>query len=111
MKGLGVSDLVLEGVLKHDSDTFIDNLSSVEYRLQYDCPNLYKPVKVSKFYTDDNIHIGGIESQIVCWADKIAYLSHDWEEFVAVELLDIMLSRINSILISLEREFKIRLKD
>ncbi len=104
IKGLGISDLVLEGILKHDSDSFTDNLSSAKYRLQYDCPRLYKPVgvKEDKFYQDGNIYIGGIESQIVCWADKIAYLGHDWEEFVAVDLLEVMLSRINSIIIQLD---------
>lgn len=103
LKGLGISDLVLEGVLKHDSDSFTDNLSLATYRLQYECSNLYKPVSVADvgMYKDGEIYIGGIESQIVCWADKIAYLGHDWEEFVAVGLLEVMLSRINQIIIEL----------
>lgn len=101
-KGLGISDYVLEGVLKHDSDSFMGNIASSAYRLQYNCPELYKPVGISDdFYKDETVYIGSIESQIVCWADKIAYMSHDWEEFVAVGLLEIMLSRINSITIHL----------
>lgn len=106
LKGLGVSDLVLEGVLKHDSDSFIDNMSSAEFRLQYDCLNLCKPVGINNtdesLYCNNDVYIGGIESQIVCLADKIAYLGHDWEEFVAVDLLEVMLSRINKIIIQLD---------
>lgn len=103
LKGLGVSDFVLEGVLKHDSDSFSDNISSAAFRLQYECPRLYKPVGISdEYYVDNEIYIGSIESQIVCWADKIAYMSHDWEEFVAVDLLEVMLSRINIMVIQLD---------
>lgn len=104
LKGLGVSDLVLEGVLKHDSDSFTKNLASARYRLQYDCPTLYKPVGVENAsdYSHVEVYIGGIETQIVCWADKIAYMGHDWEEFVAVGLLEVMLSRINSLVIELD---------
>lgn len=104
LKGLGISDFVLEGVLKHDSDSFSDNLSSASYRLQYECSNLYKPLGLTNYtkYKDNKVYIGGIESQIVCMADKIAYMSHDWEEFVAVDLLEVMLSRVNAIIIQLD---------
>lgn len=104
LMGLGVSDLVLEGILKHDSDSFTQNLASARYRLQYDCPTLYKPVGIENAsdYPDDAVSIGGIETQIVCWADKIAYMGHDWEEFVAVDLLEVMLSRVNSMVIKLD---------
>lgn len=102
--GLGVSDYVLEGVLKHDTDSYSENLASAAYRLQYDCPELYKPVGVNADgYDDGKLYIGGIESQIACWADKIAYMNHDWEEFVAVGLLEIMLSRVNNIVIEISR--------
>lgn len=104
LKGLGISDFVLEGVLKHDSDSFSDNLSSAAYRLQYECSNLYKPLGLTNYkkYKDNKVYIGGIESQIVCMADKIAYMSHDWEEFVTVDLLEVMLSRVNAIIIQLD---------
>lgn len=102
LKGLGVSDLVLEGILKHDSDSFSDNMASPAFRLQYECDRLYKPVGTNHSdYSDNQIYIGGIESQIVCWADKIAYMSHDWEEFVNVGLLEVLLSRINEIIIQI----------
>ena len=102
LKGLGVSDYVLEGVLKHDTDSFIDNLAGASFRLQYECPNLYKPVGISSKDQEDKVFIGSVESQIVCWADKIAYMSHDWEEFVSVGLLEIMLTRINSMIILID---------
>ena len=106
LKGLGVSDYVLEGVLKHDSDSYSDNVASPAYRLQYNCERLYKPVGIdtsnNNLYQEDRVYIGGIESQIVCWADKIAYISHDWEEFVSVGLLETMLSRVNTIIISID---------
>lgn len=102
LKGLGNSDLVLEGVLKHDSDSFSDNMAASAFRLQYECDRLYKPVGADpSAYNDNEIYIGGIESQIVCWGDKIAYMSHDWEEFVDVGLLEVMLSRINEIIIQM----------
>ena len=103
LKGLGISDYVLEGILKHDTDSFSDNIASAAYKLQYECPRLYKPVGANEAdYSDDKVYIGGIETQIVYWADKIAYMSHDWEEFVEVGLLEIMISRTNAILIKLD---------
>ncbi len=107
IRGLGVSDYVLEGVLKHDADTFSENVARAKFRLQYDCESLYKPVGVTEAdilarYTENKVYIGGIESQIVHWADKIAYMGHDWEEFVSVDLLEVMLSRINKMVIELD---------
>lgn len=107
IRGLGVSDYVLEGVLKHDADAFSENIAKPKYRLQYNCESLYKPVGISEEdvlaqFKENEVYIGGIESQIVHWADKIAYMSHDWEEFVSVDLLEVMLSRINKMVIELD---------
>ena len=105
IRGLGVSDYVLEGILKHDADSFSENVARPKYRLQYDCETLYKPVGIQNNLTtlgENRVCIGGIESQIVHWADKIAYMSHDWEEFVSVDLLEVMLSRINKMFIELD---------
>lgn len=106
IRGLGVSDYVLEGVLKHDADSFSENVARPKYRLQYDCETLYKPVGLKKsdldVFGENKVYIGGIESQIVHWADKIAYMSHDWEEFVSVDLLEVMLSRIDKMVIELD---------
>lgn len=102
--GLGVSDYVLEGILKHDSDSFSKNVSKPSFRLQYDCPTLYNPVGLLEetiLPDNDLLRIGGIETQIVYWADKIAYKGHEWEEFVQVGLLEKMLERVNGIVIEM----------
>ncbi len=109
LKGLGVSDYVLEGILKHDSDSFLNNLSKAGFKLQYDCSDLYRPVgieSVEEKYTNDKVYVGGMESQIVYWADKIAYKGHDWEEFVEVGLFEKLLERVNNIVIEMYRIVK-----
>ncbi len=106
LKGLGISDYVLEGILKHDSDSFLNNLSKAGYKLQYNCNDLYRPVgadSLQEKYTNDKVYIGGLESQIVYWADKIAYKGHDWEEFVEVGLFEKLLERVNNIVIQMYR--------
>lgn len=64
-KNIKVSDIVLEGILKHDSDVF----TQAPNKEQFDCSFL-NPGKM-----------GCLEAQVVFWADKLAYLSHDFEDF------------------------------
>ena len=45
---------------------------------------------------------GSVESQIVAWADKVAYLGSDWEEFISTGLLEEMMSRINDMVLEIE---------
>lgn len=73
--GLNISLQVLEGILKHDTDIF-DGTYDTIYKKQHYCDHLrpYDP--------------GSMESQVVYWADKIAYLSHDFEDFRKTKLLD-----------------------
>lgn len=101
LEGVGLSDYVLEGVLKHDSDSFSDDVSSPAFRLQYDIPEIMCTVSDDVEATPNKIQIGSIESQIVLWADKIEYLGHDWEECNQFGLLDKMLGRINNIVIEM----------
>lgn len=106
LKGLGVSDYVLEGILKHDSDSFLNNLSKAGFKLQYDCNDLYRPVGPDwseEKFKNNKVYVGGMESQIVYWADKIAYKGHDWEEFVSVGLFEKLLERVNNIVIQMYR--------
>lgn len=120
IQGLGLSAYVLEGVLKHDSDTFTDGMQNGEFKLQYDVdalcqivgididPNAYKE-QIGKHLNAEGfglteiqipqVLIGSVESQIVAWADKIAYLGHDWEEFIDTGLLEKMMSRINDMVL------------
>ena len=69
IKKISVHDQVLEGMLKHDTEVFVKARRAELSTNQYDCTRL-QPGKA-----------GTVEAQIVFWADKIAYLSHDWEDF------------------------------
>lgn len=121
MPGLGLSDYVLEGVLKHDSDTFTDGMKNSEFEQQYDTSRLCDIVGMKKVNYKDELRdylkknnfvnselelpqvlIGSIESQIVAWADKIAYLGHDWEEFIDTGLLEKLMSRVNDMILIIE---------
>lgn len=101
IRGLGISKHVLEGVLKHDTDSFSEDISNAAYKLQYDCSDLFVPVGYENCNKYNGVLLGGIETQIVCWADKIAYMSHDWEEFVSMGYLEKMLNRVNMIIIQM----------
>ncbi|MDR0883433.1 MAG: HD domain-containing protein [Oscillospiraceae bacterium] len=99
ISGLCLSQPVLEGVLKHDTDCLMQDISRASWRLQYD---EWKEALLEGEET--NITIGGLESQIVYWADKIAYAGHDWDEMVrwgmvsdVAEKVDDMLHRIHQV--------------
>jgi len=119
--GLGLSEFVLEGVLKHDADSFTDGMLERAYKLQFDSeficaptgienPDDYKKkineyiksLKITNEKTLPQVWIGSIESQIVAWADKVAYLGSDWEEFISTGLLEEMMSRINDMVLEIE---------
>lgn len=71
-EGLNLTKQVLEGILKHDSDILdISFDNEQEYTHQWEKCKRLSPNKPGK-----------LEDQIVYWADKIAYLSHDWDDFV-----------------------------
>ena len=121
IKGLGLSQYVLEGVLKHDADSFTDGMLESAYKLQYDAGDICKPVGVDEGGFDlkikdflkaqklstraslPQVWIGSTESQIVAWADKVAYLGHDWEEFVETGLLEELMTRLNDMVIEIEK--------
>lgn len=110
LDGIGLSKYVLEGVLKHDADSFVDDVSSAAYRLQYDCKEITEAVGCKgkcKGKSPKGIQIGSVESQIVAWADKIEYIGHDWEECIQFGLLDKMIGRINNIVIKMSKYLKI----
>lgn len=104
MEGIGLSKYVLEGVLKHDADSFVKDFSSPAFKLQYDCSELIKAVGCEKtdIRAPKEIQIGSVESQIIAWADKIEYIGHDWEECILFGLLDKMIGRINNIVIQMQ---------
>jgi dGTPase len=74
-EGMNLCKQVREGIIRHDSDLLVQD-GYKNYIEQWDCSGL-RPSEP-----------GSIESQIVYWADKIAYLSHDWDDFVNSGLKD-----------------------
>lgn len=60
-----LSNEVLQGILKHDTDVYACGYD----KKQHDCSKLlpHRP--------------GNLEAQVVYWADKIAYVTHDLEDF------------------------------
>lgn len=64
-KGINLSYEVLEGILKHDTDVYAGSYN----KEQFDCSE-YNPLEP-----------GSLEAQVVYWADKLAYLTHDFEDF------------------------------
>ncbi|NFS29463.1 dNTP triphosphohydrolase [Clostridium botulinum] len=64
-KGITLSYEVFEGILKHDTDVYAGSYN----KEQFDCSE-YDPLEP-----------GSLEAQVVYWADKLAYLTHDFEDF------------------------------
>ncbi|MCO1602803.1 dGTP triphosphohydrolase [Desulfosporosinus nitroreducens] len=65
-----LQDLIFEGILKHDTDVYVGDYDN----RQWDC---------SQYKLDE---AGTLEMQVVYWADKIAYLTHDFEDFYNTEI-------------------------
>lgn len=60
---------ILSGILQHDSDLFNDEKIE-NYKEQFDCTKIKELGNEMKY-----------EGQVVFWADKIAYATHDFEDF------------------------------
>ncbi|KGM96366.1 hypothetical protein Z968_06505 [Clostridium novyi A str. 4552] len=69
-RGVKLSYEVIEGILKHDTDVYAGGYN----KKQFDCAQ-YNPSEP-----------GSLESQVVYWSDKLAYLSHDFEDFYKQEI-------------------------
>ncbi|WMJ76358.1 MULTISPECIES: dGTP triphosphohydrolase [unclassified Sedimentibacter] len=80
-KKIELSPLVCEGILKHDTDVYAGNYN-IE---QYDCSR----------YNPENP--GSLESQVVYWADKLAYLTHDFEDFYHTNIYENAKKRYSSL--------------
>lgn len=63
---IDLQKLIFEGILKHDTDVYSGNYNSQ----QVDC---------TTYRLDE---AGTLEMQVVYWSDKIAYLTHDLEDFI-----------------------------
>lgn len=69
-----ISPIILEGVLKHDSDVYVNDDFLLLANNQIDTTNLH---------INDMPYL---EAQIVFWSDKIAYIAHDTEDFITTKL-------------------------
>lgn len=83
--GSKIEDVIYEGILLHDSDMFNIDKDEVEKQLNY-----LKKIEGEEREFDDWIHLNNwlnefpstLEAQVVIWADKIAYITHDLEDFL-----------------------------
>lgn len=91
LRGLCLSRPVLEGVLKHDTDILFQDICRAGFRLQYDGWRDF----LAKDEWNNGLKLGTLESQIVYWADKIAYAGHDWEEVVGLGILYEMMNQLD----------------
>lgn len=80
--GVDLSTEVFEGILKHDTDVYADGYD----KEQFNCSE-YSPLEP-----------GNLEVQVVYWADKLAYLSHDFEDFYKTIYIDTMKDDSNKVL-------------
>lgn len=81
--GKNIDDKIYEGILLHDSDMFKIDLSIAKDQLKYiknnDNNKFENHVKLKDWI---NSFPSTLEAQVVIWADKIAYITHDLEDFL-----------------------------
>lgn len=84
--GDNLIDKIYEGILAHDSDMFIIEKGKVQEQLKYsdysdpeNRQNTKGCLWIMKFL---NQVPSTLEAQTVIWADKIAYITHDLEDFL-----------------------------
>lgn len=69
-KEIKLSNEVWEGILKHDTDVY----AGAYDKRQFDCSEFFPSLP------------GNLETQVVYWADKLAYLTHDFEDFYHTQI-------------------------
>ena len=81
--GKNIDDKIYEGILLHDSDMFKIDILTAENQLKYiknnDNNEFENHVKLKDWI---NSFPSTLEAQVVIWADKIAYITHDLEDFL-----------------------------
>lgn len=79
--GSKIEKKIYEGILLHDSDMFDINKDDAKEQLKYlkDAEGFKQWVQIDEWI---NKFPSTLEAQVVIWSDKIAYITHDLEDFI-----------------------------
>ncbi len=76
IKELNLADVIIEGILKHDTDFYFNDIKN------------YKQYNYKKHINNNSNEKmpSTLEAQIVYWADKLAYITHDFQDFYETKI-------------------------